>query len=248
MEFYTFSVILERPASHHSIFQTRNKCVELQCFSMILEPPAPTTASHHPNQEMHGMLYTFNDSGAAGAPPQHQEMHGILHISSESGAVGAPPQHYRKQEMHGTLYIFIILEPPAPHQSITRARKCIEVYAFPMILEPLAPHHSIIQATRKYMDFFSFSMIQNRKCSESDTFSMILRPPNTWNCPKQEMHGVLVIFNDFGAAGTPPQHYAKQEMHGILYIFKDSGAAGALPQHYPNQEMHGETYIFNHLQ
>ena len=55
--------------------------------------------------------------------------------------------------------------------------------------------------------------------------SMILRPPNTWNCPKQEMHGVLVIFNDFGAAGTPPQHYAKQEMHGILYIFKDSGAA-----------------------
>ena len=73
---------------------------------------------------MHGIPYTFNDSGAAAAPPQqhpNQEMHGTLStFINDSGAVGAPPQHYPNQEMHGVRSFSMIPEPPAPTTALPK--------------------------------------------------------------------------------------------------------------------------------
>ena len=84
----------------------------------------------------------------------------------------------------------MILEPPAPHHSITQTRKCMGLlalsgfHAFRMILEPQAPNHSSTQG-RKFIELHVFRMIpeahhsisQTRKCMEFFACRMIMEPP-----------------------------------------------------------------------
>ena len=78
---------------------------------------------HYPNQEMYGTPFIFIDSGAASAPPQHFPNHEMMF--NDYGAAGAPLQHFPYQEMHGILSFSMILESPAPHHRITQSRKCM---------------------------------------------------------------------------------------------------------------------------
>ena len=125
---------------------------------------------HYPNQGMHGILHIFNDSGAAGGPPQNyqnKEMSRILYIFNDSGAAGAPPQLYPNQDMYGIPCIF---------NDSGAAGAPPQHYPNLMILEPPAPHHSTTQ-TRKCMDFFVHSSWQASESKKTHGFPYLLKHP-----------------------------------------------------------------------